>query len=859
MAAAEEPAFIVEPARAAPLPISMPPVPPQPAWRAVPQPAPRVSTEQTPQPVQTSRPLDIESLLGADWMAKLGIAAIAVSAAFFLQYAFRNGWIKPWGQVGIGLVGAVLMMGAGQLLLLKEVKERFRSYAQVLFSGGIAVYFLSIYAAYHFYSPPLLGYWPAFGALAAGAIAASALALANGTEAVAVICILGAFAAPALIREQGGAPSGDGLIRLYVYLAAIDLWAALFIRFRAWHSVAVVSLLCTWVLFFGAGPIARGGWRTESFAALFLLWALWAGVSALSRRADADENESAGLRTAGAGIILAGCLAFIFASAAILAGQAALGVPDLALAGVMLGVLLAGLAMGLPAPEGDDGQIRSGFAALSALAGGGVLLVALAGAPAVPADQVRTAFVFVVLSYALFFAMGLSLRRRGAGEEAAALMLGVNAAAHVLAALHVLAHTQVAGVPAACLWLPLLAFLSMGGVWLATKDRDAPMLVPAVLAVAAQAFVLAALLRAVGSLDAPFTPHWPAPAAWLLTAEFVLFSSAWVGLRERITWPAFRMDAAGAVGGAAMFFCLLVWALGNGQTRGISLLAVCAAGMAAWHGVIGGVVFTKEADDDLRRYTYLGLAATFLTIAVPLQLKTAWVTIAWAAEAAAIVWAGTAAKSRTARMFGCVVLAIAACRALVVDLARDPMPFHFLFNGRTLAGIAVIAAAYLSAWLIWTRRGEAEDGGESETAAPGALVVVANAFTLAFVSRDLWQQFGGQADGVISARQLALSLFWAFYGLAAICVGIWSRQRTLRLFAMGLLYLSILKVFLYDLGNLETPYRIASFFVLGIVFLLVSYLYTRFEERIGRRDLEEDDGGRPMPSAPAPSGPGAAA
>src|SRR5207247_565709 len=44
------------------------------------------------------KPLDLESLIGANWLAKLGIAAIALAAAFFLQYAFRTGMIGPREQ-----------------------------------------------------------------------------------------------------------------------------------------------------------------------------------------------------------------------------------------------------------------------------------------------------------------------------------------------------------------------------------------------------------------------------------------------------------------------------------------------------------------------------------------------------------------------------------------------------------------------------------------------------------------------------------------------------------------------------------------------------------------------------------------
>jgi uncharacterized membrane protein len=49
---------------------------------------------------------------------------------------------------------------------------------------------------------------------------------------------------------------------------------------------------------------------------------------------------------------------------------------------------------------------------------------------------------------------------------------------------------------------------------------------------------------------------------------------------------------------------------------------------------------------------------------------------------------------------------------------------------------------------------------------------------------------------------------------------------------MGLLYLAIGKVFIFDLSFLQQPYRIVSFFGLGLILLLVSLLYTRFEERL---------------------------
>lgn len=49
---------------------------------------------------------------------------------------------------------------------------------------------------------------------------------------------------------------------------------------------------------------------------------------------------------------------------------------------------------------------------------------------------------------------------------------------------------------------------------------------------------------------------------------------------------------------------------------------------------------------------------------------------------------------------------------------------------------------------------------------------------------------------------------------------------------MGVLGVAVLKVFLYDLSNLQTPFRIISFIVLGLILFGASYLYARFKDRI---------------------------
>ena len=67
-------------------------------------------------------------------------------------------------------------------------------------------------------------------------------------------------------------------------------------------------------------------------------------------------------------------------------------------------------------------------------------------------------------------------------------------------------------------------------------------------------------------------------------------------------------------------------------------------------------------------------------------------------------------------------------------------------------------------------------------------------------------------------------------GVALLGAGFPLRERVLRLQGLVLLLACILKLFVYDLRNLETVYRILSFVALGLIILAVSWLYTRFRE-----------------------------
>jgi uncharacterized membrane protein len=80
----------------------------------------------------------------------------------------------------------------------------------------------------------------------------------------------------------------------------------------------------------------------------------------------------------------------------------------------------------------------------------------------------------------------------------------------------------------------------------------------------------------------------------------------------------------------------------------------------------------------------------------------------------------------------------------------------------------------------------------------------------------------------MAARDLTLSLAWAVYALLLLGIGFKRDSGGLRWVSLAFLVLTIGKVFLHDLGELEDLYRVASLVGLALSLILVSLTYQRF-------------------------------
>ena len=81
-------------------------------------------------------------------------------------------------------------------------------------------------------------------------------------------------------------------------------------------------------------------------------------------------------------------------------------------------------------------------------------------------------------------------------------------------------------------------------------------------------------------------------------------------------------------------------------------------------------------------------------------------------------------------------------------------------------------------------------------------------------------------------RPNLITVTWGLQGAALLAAGFPSGERLLRLSGLAVLLACIVRLFTFDLPQLEALARIISFVALGVVLLAVSWIYTRYRARI---------------------------
>jgi hypothetical protein len=300
-------------------------------------------------------------------------------------------------------------------------------------------------------------------------------------------------------------------------------------------------------------------------------------------------------------------------------------------------------------------------------------------------------------------------------------------------------------------------------------------------------------------------PAWAMVALLLMEAGFALHL------------PSLRLQAHLA-GGAA--FCRLFFAnfTGLGRVGVLShrMLTVVPALVSyyyQWSRQRTERARLREWEMPLGRI-YLYAAAVLAVVLMRFELGRVLTVTGWAAFALGLLVFGRRWNNVDLRWQSYILAALAFWRSWTTNFYA-PESFAGV-SGRILTGAFVIACFYAAQLLIPQKSEQA--GMERHARTFYSLLAATLLAVLLFY----------EVSGSV------LTVAWGVEGVALLVAGFPLNDRAQRLTGMFLFLVCILKLFVYDLRYLETMYRILSFIVLGLMLVGVSWIYTRFRDRIQR-------------------------
>lgn len=257
-----------------------------------------------------------------------------------------------------------------------------------------------------------------------------------------------------------------------------------------------------------------------------------------------------------------------------------------------------------------------------------------------------------------------------------------------------------------------------------------------------------------------------------------------------------------------------------------------AIGMALLYASAAKILLNRSSSNRREILLLIAIALTFVTIAIPIQLKSNWITLAWAVEGLAILWAALEIRSVRLRAHAFVLFGLSFFKLILWDTPYGFRPtFIPVFNRYFLSSLAVIACFTGAAYLYQRAR----EKGAAESQVPrlilGLLAVVAFWFLISvetqtfFQTRARAERLPEDAAHQRWLGQMALSVIWALYAGALAAVGFLRRSAAIRWASLVLFALTIIKAMLVDIAQLQQFYRIVVLFVLGVLLLLVARAY----------------------------------
>ena len=213
---------------------------------------------------------------------------------------------------------------------------------------------------------------------------------------------------------------------------------------------------------------------------------------------------------------------------------------------------------------------------------------------------------------------------------------------------------------------------------------------------------------------------------------------------------------------------------------------------------------------------FLGLCVIYLTITIPVQFDGIYVTMMWAVEGLILMHLALKLNEKKLRYLSYAVGIITFFKTLVVDSSLHAFSFPNIWESTRLISYMVsVLILYEISLMLWKNK---EALPIDEKSYYKMYFLSATLLTTALLGMEL--------------KHYWISIGWAIQAMIILFIGIKYMKPYLRKSGIALFVIVILKVFLFDISELSTGYRTISFMILGVILMIVSFVYTKYKDRL---------------------------
>ncbi|AZO55555.1 MULTISPECIES: DUF2339 domain-containing protein [unclassified Mesorhizobium] len=792
---------------------------------------------------QAARQSDVETALGTRWAVWVGGIALALGGLFLIRYTIEAGIFGPGVRLTMAAVLGLVLVAGGEFIRRTGFKVPVQGFAgayipAILTAAGAFILFGTVYAAHGVYG--FIGAALAFTLLGAIGIATIAAALVHG-QALAGIGLVGAMVTPVLIASQAPNPWA-----LFGYLAIVLAATGVIARIRDWKALMAAAFFGTgiWTILYmtdasGVDLSAILFIDAVTLAVLALVWLSGRGGEAEIAESGFDwpsivpgafvAFSALGLSVdatfVAAGYALPGALVLVALVATAFFRPRA--VPLLHAAGLVTVMIHLGIIP--PTTIGSDfSQGNLGFDGLPVAAGNALTL----------RIGIGLGLVFVAAGLWAARRFAASARIRAASWAA----WGVIAPLVILLALWLTFGNLDRDFAYAAVAALLVVILAAGGEWIA-RAEEPPLEGGVAVSFALAGAAVAGLLMLHMAFDSGWTTillgaaaivpalatrwrsypvlGWISVAAVIAVLGRVAFDPTIVGSGFLSTTPVFNWLLPG-YGVPALAFGFAAWQLAhttNGRPRlameaAAALFALLTLAMLVRHAMHGGVINSDAPTlAEQAIYTLIAIGAGAILIAVDRR------------SPSSVLRYGSMAVGVVSVAF-VVIQHFLVLNPLFTDESTGRIPvFNLVFLAYLLPAVAAGGLALYS-------RGKRPKWYSAMLALVAALLAFAYA-TLS-VRRLFKGEFIGLWSGLGQLETYTYSALWLVIGVALLTAGVWLKSQVLRIASAGLIAVAVLKVFLFDMSELEGVLRALSFIGLGAVLIGIGLFYQRLLTRAAK-------------------------